>query len=344
MPSPQPAFLVHAYHNANALPSEVWKAFDAHPRRSNIMFPLAKKLRQIEQSGYHHDGCNVWIVCTTVQAGGVLSEVDFVLSCTEGPIGAYPIFIFTPISSSRLNSQYYTPRLRAMVRALLECVPPERVFSVFSLDSITPAFAKSWTEETGISLDSSPEYYAATFTHCTAQTLTRNQPVLHGYSHKLRLAVESDIPAAAELCHSFAAVSEPFVLSKEDAIREASLLVRQGQLWVHEVAVPGRSPEIASIVAVTRTSRTVAGITKVYTNPDWRHLGCAERLTRYVCMQLLQQKESVVLYVAHNNPAAANVYHKVGFVGLSHGSPRVEGVDSWLELGFDRKIVDLGHW
>ena len=118
----------------------------------------------------------------------------------------------------------------------------------------------------------------------------------------------------------------------------------------------------ASIVAVTRTSETVAGVTKVFTNPRWRQRGCAERLVRHVCQQyvhldcshcvqhahashrLLQTKESVVLYVAHDNPTAAKVYHRVGFVGLSEDGAPVEGVDPWLELGFDQEKVDLGHW
>ena len=51
-----------------------------------------------------------------------------------------------------------------------------------------------------------------------------------------------------------------------------------------------------------------------------------------------------MLYVAHNNPAAAGVYSRVGFVGFGPDSEPVEGVDSWLELGFDRKQVQLGHW
>ena len=51
-----------------------------------------------------------------------------------------------------------------------------------------------------------------------------------------------------------------------------------------------------------------------------------------------------MLYVAHNNPAAAKVYDRVGFLGLGPTSSSVPGVDSWLELGFDRAVVTLGHW
>ena len=63
------------------------------------------------------------------------------------------------------------------------------------------------------------------------------------------------------------------------------------------------------------------------------------------CGSLLdtEGKESVVLYVAHDNHAANHVYRNVGFAGLCRGE-RVVGVDSWLEIGFDRTMVELGHW
>ena len=51
-----------------------------------------------------------------------------------------------------------------------------------------------------------------------------------------------------------------------------------------------------------------------------------------------------MLYVAHNNPTAATVYHRVGFVGLDPHSAPTDGADFWLELGFERSMVALGHW
>jgi hypothetical protein len=60
---------------------------------------------------------------------------------------------------------------------------------------------------------------------------------------------------------------------------------------------------------------------------------------------LLVSKKSVVLFVAHDNPAAQKVYRRVGFAGLDDDVEcEVEGVDSWLEIGFDRNKVDFGHW
>jgi ribosomal protein S18 acetylase RimI-like enzyme len=163
---------------------------------------------------------------------------------------------------------------------------------------------------------------------------------------------------------SLTLVQAPFHLTRQGALDEATLLVRKGQAYVHVIKNHGgTTQEIASIVAVTRTSNSVSTITKVFTNPRWRRIGCAERLVRYVCkwraftyldviiaylpfffiyyISLLMEKEYVVLYVAHDNPTACNVYERVGFTGLEEHNP---DIDRWLEIGFDRSRTFLGHW
>jgi len=74
-------------------------------------------------------------------------------------------------------------------------------------------------------------------------------------------------------------------LTKDGAVKEAELLVQDKQVWVHQIQRDGEPAELASIVCTTRPSSTVTAITKVYTNPKWRKLGCAERLVRRVCKQ-----------------------------------------------------------
>lgn len=54
-------------------------------------------------------------------------------------------------------------------------------------------------------------------------------------------------------------------------------------------------------------------------------------------------KEQVALFVGNSNPAA-KVYNRVGFVGLDKSKPPVQGVERWLEVGFDRRLVQQGHW
>ncbi|GJE99638.1 hypothetical protein PsYK624_159090 [Phanerochaete sordida] len=342
MPSVGADFSIDVYTSSSDLPSLVWDTFRRHPCDSNIIFPHAEQSREQERRGEPSSG--IWITCTTSERFDA-PTVDFVLSCTEGSLGRYPVFIFTTLSSAEHDREPARRRLRALARALAQNVRPERVFSVFAPEQITRTFATLWTGEVGVGLDLDPAYYAAKFTQCTAQSFRpRSHSVLPGVSYDLRLARDDDAVRCAELCYGFAQESEPFLLSAEDALREAKLMISKAQLWVHEIAEPGKAPEIASIVAVTRTSDSVAAITKVYTNPRWRQRRCAERLVRRVCKHLLKSKEKVVLYVAHNNPAAAKVYDRVGFLGLSPGSAPVLGVDSWLELGFDRNLVTLGHW
>ncbi|OBZ79497.1 hypothetical protein A0H81_00808 [Grifola frondosa] len=341
MSSVPTTYFIATYSSVRDLPPVVWDAFRAYPQKSNIMYPHA--VEALRHAGQTVSSRQVWITCLSIHSTGLPPSIDFVLSCTEGHLGSYPVFIFTPLAPHLLDEGFLMPRISALVRALRECVPPERVFSIFAVDPVTRMFARLWTNDTGVPLDSNPEYYHAMLTYCTRQSLKpRQSPELPDLTYKLRLAVDADISEAARLCYRFAAAAEPFTLTAEQATREAAHLIRAGQLWVHEIAAPGRRPEIASIVAVTRSTDTVAAITKVFTNPNWRKRGCAERLTRYVCHSLLRTKSSVVLYVAHNNPAAAKVYDRVGFVGLSNTA--VEGVDSWLELGFERSMVNLGHW
>ena len=52
---------------------------------------------------------------------------------------------------------------------------------------------------------------------------------------------------------------------------------------------------------------------------------------------------AISLFVGVANRAAV-VYNRVGFVGLNPNSPPVPGVETWLEIGFDRQHVQLGHW
>jgi len=136
---------------------------------------------------------------------------------------------------------------------------------------------------------------------------------------------------------------EPFVLSADGALREAKLYTSNQQLWVYEHA-PNR--DITCIVAVTRKSTGVAAITKVYTHPNWRGRKCAAKLVRRVTDELLNvaHMQRAVLFVAHNNEPASRVYHRVGYKGLFAEEGSTPLVESWLELGFDRQRVDLGHW
>ncbi|RDB25406.1 hypothetical protein Hypma_007459 [Hypsizygus marmoreus] len=341
MPSLPSDLFTNIYRRAKDLPPKVWDTLKSNARNANVILPQALKAytAEADNPGYRRE--NVWITCSS------RSNILFILAITEGYTGAYPVFIMTTLPFHRLTDSSIRPCINVLIKALLDArVPRHRVYSVFAPEPITELFAAEWEHVTGIRRESDP-YYAAKITYCTLDKLDkRSSTVDQSFGYNLRPAVLGDIPAISELGFLFAEESFPFQLSRHGAFEEATLLVQNDEVWVHEARLPGQPKEIASIVAFTRNSETVAAITKVFTNPKWRRRGCAERLVRRVCRYLLtdQKKESVVLYVAHNNAAANHVYHRVGFAGLSNDTFTVDGVDPWLEIGFDRNQVQLGHW
>ena len=202
MPSVGPHHTIDVYTSASSLPSSVWETFRTNPCDSNIMFPHAEKCREQERDGNAQN--SLWMTCTTSEAFAT-STIDFVLSCTEGPLGAYPVFIFTTLPIHLHNSDYSYHRLRSLVQHLSRKVPSDRVFSIFAPECITRAFASLWTRQTGIALDTEPEYYAAKISYCTRESFRpRRKSLLPGVEYGLRLATEADIPRCAELCYGFA--------------------------------------------------------------------------------------------------------------------------------------------
>ncbi|KAJ7108426.1 acyl-CoA N-acyltransferase, partial [Mycena crocata] len=307
---------------------------------SNCILPIALKSLAREQNHETAGRDQFWIVAHS------LGVIDFVLSVTNGDIGTYPVFVFTTHPTYRLTHDFLYPRLFRLAEALRDAVPVKRVYSFFAPDAVTKMLVEIWGSLTGVQGYTCEPYYHAKLTYLTKMPLPNRSPTAFpGLVYELRPAVESDLQAVAMLCYQFAADSEPFVLTHQGALKEAAIYIQNKQIWVHGIRRAGDvHEEIASIVAFTRNSDTVATISKVFTNPAWRRRGCAERLVRRVCKQLLATKQSVVLYVAHNNPAAIHVYDRVGFQGLKDGAAPVEGVDSWLEIGLDRSKIELGHW
>jgi predicted GNAT family acetyltransferase len=338
---------VHVVTHTSALdiPPSVWNAWRRYETEANIMYPHARAAYDRELAGAPPTPGQLWISLSSIRetaTGDRALTLDFVLSCTEWAMGTYPVFIFCNPSSDTVSASTLKSRVSMLAAELRTQVPIERVYSVFAPTRVSKIFVRVWTTIAGVQIETEP-YYSAVFTHCTLQTITRRrQTLIPDVTFTLRRAEEADIRAVAVLCQGFASTSEPFTLTEEDALKEATYLVRNRLVWVHDIEVGGVR-EIASIVAVTRQSENVCGITKVFTSPHIRKRGCAERLVRYVCQHLLihEHKHAVVLFVAHNNPAAAKVYHRVGFQGLS-AAPRPAGIDDYIELGFSG--AQLGHW
>ena len=62
----------------------------------------------------------------------------------------------------------------------------------------------------------------------------------------------------------------------------------------------------------------------------------------YMSRYLDQGKEMISLYVGTTD-RARRVYADAGFIGLGNSGVQ-EGIENWVETGFDRSQVDLGHW
>ncbi|TFY55248.1 hypothetical protein EVG20_g9390 [Dentipellis fragilis] len=311
MPSIASTHSVKVYRHPSAFPQQVWDALSQNEQAANVMLPHATKAKVAGAND-----SQLWMTCSTFRSARDDPDLDLILSCTEGPLGSYPVFIIPTAPFHDLHDEYLYPRLELLISRILLEIPQERIFSVFAPEPISIAFTKLWSCRTGVGYYEEP-YYAAQLTYCTSETFVdRRATMFPDVVYVPRKATEEDVASVAPLCQGFAETSAPFLLNDKRARKEAKYLIRSGFLWVLEATRPGEAPELASIVAVTRQSATVAGITKVFTNPRWRKRGCAERLVRAVCKELLRSKQSIVLYCAHNNAAAAGVYHRVGFVGL----------------------------
>jgi hypothetical protein len=208
MPSAIPKHSVHVYHHASQIPYHVWAAFRQHERDSNIMYPHALKSSAADGS----EGVQLWITCSTFTSASREPLLDLVLSCTEGPLGSYPIFLFATAPFDELDAEFLRPRLDAIIQELLEHIHPSRVFSVFAPEPVTREFAALWTSFTGIGSYHEP-YYSAKLAYCTSSTLSRRRMTLFTDLHYVpRIARDSDIAVIADLCQGFAmtSVSNPY--------------------------------------------------------------------------------------------------------------------------------------
>lgn len=313
------------------IPEDVWGALRDNAARANVILPHAEKVSSHQE--FLPDSEQLWLVYSEP----AISDIRFILSCTEGPLGKYPIFII-PVAPIQLASELLQGPMEAFCEALLNEADfrRQRVFSVFSVESVSRAFASAWEKIAEIKCIDEP-YYDAFFSACTPGTLIRNGPQPVDDDIELRLAVPQDAEKIRDLCQGFSETSRPFTLSLEQAYKEARLMIENEQVWVYEIKEGDGKTDIASIVAATRQSHTVAAITKVYTSEKWQRKGRAERLVRRVCRELLKTHEQVVLYAGANNDSAQKLYNRVGFQATS-------GPERWLEIGFDRAEVELGHW
>ncbi|KIY66638.1 hypothetical protein CYLTODRAFT_398459 [Cylindrobasidium torrendii FP15055 ss-10] len=333
MPSIAPANRHFVHRSAATLPDEFWSAARRDPAHFNIILPIALDYRK---SGDRLPGeTPTWILFYNS------SGLEFVSSLTSTKMGTtYPLFIASatldPLSCYAPSQ--LTARVEHIAQVLLSVVPNavKRIYSIFAPAAISHAFCPVWSRLTNVRTCTEP-YYAAKLSVCTLSTLSKRSPTLNP-GVELRFAAPADLDQVARLCYSFAAESAPFTLTHDQARREAAILIEKHQVWVHTV-----EKQVASIAAYTRNADGLATITKVYTSGNFRRKGCAERLqTNQGPSSLFGHGfNQIALFVGVANPARF-VYGKVGFQGLDDRA--TSGFEYWTEIGFDRSVVELGHW
>jgi len=195
---------VQSFNRVSGLPDDVWAILRVHASRANVILPHAEKVFGIQPfTPVIVSDEQLWLIYTKPGT----SSIQFVLSCTEGPMGKYPVFIVPTIPIPQLTSELLEESMGALCSALLSepDFKRERVFSIFSVNLVAEAFARAWVKHTGINRIEEP-YYNAILSTCSKSTLA---PASFSQDHTVieRPAVPQDAQKLALLCHAFAATS-----------------------------------------------------------------------------------------------------------------------------------------
>ena len=140
----------------------------------------------------------LWLTVWSVDLLTNTATLDLVLSCIDWTLGDYPIFLWSPQPEDKT---WLIPRVTKLTNHLLECVPSERVFSVFGTSWLVKPFSEYWTALTGHEVEPEP-FYAALLSYCTEATFIGSSSRLPA-GHVIRPATKSDVESVAQLCKEF---------------------------------------------------------------------------------------------------------------------------------------------
>jgi len=188
---------------ARDVPDFVLESLQLHEVNANVILPTLIKCCEKENSGGVIKD-HLWIV--VYKNTGDSFEVKVVVSCTDGLIGKYPIFLFSPLPSDSHQDRLMLPSLTLAARELFLNVSPRRVYSVFGPEVLSRTFAGIWTTNTNIQLAQDPYYYSCKISYLTLGTLIEKElPLASDQTGYLRPAVQTDVEGVARLNFLFAA-------------------------------------------------------------------------------------------------------------------------------------------
>jgi hypothetical protein len=123
---------VRLHISASDLLDATYSQLLSREHEANLILPYALNARSTKKTDLN----TFWLSCWTTTTSSSQSittgpHLDFILSCTNSPLGAYPIFIFANRDAEDLTPAFINPRMTQLVSRLRVCTSPERVFSVF---------------------------------------------------------------------------------------------------------------------------------------------------------------------------------------------------------------------
>jgi hypothetical protein len=202
MPSLPSGYSTSTFFKASNLPDGIWQVLKSNARNANTILPQAITTAASERSpGFQQE--NLWITCESQQAP---FNIEFILACTEGPMGPYPVFVVPTRPYDQLTKSYIQPCVKILAKALRDAVTHVgRVYSIFAPQPVAQLFAETWTELTGIEAYADEPYYSAVITYCTRNSFVSHQTSIHpSPTFELRPAIANDINELAELTFGFA--------------------------------------------------------------------------------------------------------------------------------------------
>jgi len=204
--------LVEVAFKASDLSVVVRTALESVPVDASVILPTFYKCLELDKVGRSPRG-HLWIAIYSRPG-----TVALVLSCTDGYMGAYHVFIVNTIPLDNDFASF----MHLSALTLQRHVPIERVYSVFGPIKIAQLFSRMWTQLTGVQTEAHP-YYEAKIS-CLRRRESLQQPVIPQESSmfEVGLATQADILPIAKLCHDFAMDSPPFVLAEAE---EAAIIV-----------------------------------------------------------------------------------------------------------------------
>jgi len=197
------------YSTSLEIPEKIMNTLRNDPGPANVVLSFLESLRARTDSQNQRVWGRFWIAIWSIHKDPREKTFDFLLSCTEGPLGLYPIFIYSANPSDELNTDFLSSRMKCLVSKLLSSTCTERVFSVFAPKVVTEMFCNIWTSVTDIASIPTP-YYDAKFACCYRYSLER-KAIRLPENWTTRPATLDDLLDTGRLCEGFAATSVSFI-------------------------------------------------------------------------------------------------------------------------------------